>query len=204
MLSQPASESSRPRRVGGTPVVGVAASAGGPAALAAILPSMAGLAAPVLIVQHLDPRFLDDFRDWMTRVSPLPVEMPEDGMALRPGIVYIAAPGAHLKLGTGRRAVLDTLPVARHCPSADELFRSMAEHAGRQGIGVVLTGMGDDGAVGLRALYHAGGTTLVQDRESSAVYGMPRAAGRLVTADHVLPLARIAPAVHQAVRVRTG
>src|SRR5207247_9469168 len=114
--------------------------------------------------QHLDPRFLDDFRDWMTRVSPLPVEMPEDGMALRPGIVYIAAPGAHLKLGTGRRAVLDMLPAARHCPSADELFLSMAEHAGRQGIGVVLTGMGDDGGVGLRPSCTAGGATMVSVR----------------------------------------
>jgi two-component system chemotaxis response regulator CheB len=186
------------------PVVGVAASAGGPAALAAILPSVAGLAAPMLIVQHLDSRFVDDFRDWMARVSPLPVEIPENGMVLRPGVVYIATPGLHLKLGTGRKAVLDTTPVSVHCPSADELFLSMAVHAGRQGVGVVLTGMGDDGAVGLQALRHAGGTTVVQDRESSAVYGMPSAAGRLDAADRVLPLDRIAAAIHQAVKVRTA
>jgi two-component system chemotaxis response regulator CheB len=185
-------------------VVGVAASAGGPAALAAILPSVAGLAAPMLIVQHLDSRFVDDFRDWMARVSALPVEIPEDGMMLRPGVVYIATPGLHLKLGTGRRAVLDTTPVSAHCPSADELFLSMAVHAGRQGVGVVLTGMGDDGAVGLQALRHAGGATVVQDRESSAVYGMPSAAGRLDAADRVLPLDRIAAAIHQAVKVRTA
>ena len=186
------------------PVVGVAASAGGPAALAAILPSIAGLAAPMLIVQHLDSRFVDDFRAWMARVSPLPVEIPEHGTVLRPGVVYIAAPGLHLKLGIGRKAVVDTTPVSLHCPSADELFWSMAAHAGRQGVGVILTGMGEDGAVGLRALRGAGGTTLAQDRESSAVYGMPAAAQRLDAADRVLPLDRIAAAIHQAVKVRTA
>jgi two-component system chemotaxis response regulator CheB len=185
-------------------VVGVAASAGGPAALAAILPSVAGLEAPVLIVQHLDPRSLDDFRDWMARVSPLPVEIPEDRALLRAGTVYIAAPGTHLKLGLGRRAVLETAPARPHCPSADELFISMALHAGSRGIGVVLTGIGDDGAVGLRELHHAGGTTLVQDRESSAVYGMPLAAKRLEAADQVLPLARMGAAIHAAVKARTG
>ena len=203
MLRQPASEESRPRRASGMPVVGVAASAGGPAALAAILPSIAELAAPVLIVQHLDPRFVNDFREWMSRVSPLPVEVPEDGMVLRSGTVYIATPGLHLKLGLGRRAVLDTAPVKLHCPSADELFLSMADHAGRQGIGVVLTGMGSDGAVGLQALHRAGGTTVVQDRETSTVYGMPLAAGRLHSSHNVLPLGRIALAIDQAVRIRT-
>ena len=202
MLRRPASEGSKLRRPAGMPVVGVAASAGGPAALAAILPSLAGLEAPVLIVQHLDARFVSDFKEWMARVSPLPVELPEDGMALRRGTIYIASPGHHLKLGPGRRAVLDTMPVRPHCPSADELFLSMAEQVERQGVGVILTGMGDDGAVGLLALHRAGGTTMVQDRESSAVHGMPSAAGRLEAVDRVLPLARIASAIHQAVKVR--
>jgi two-component system chemotaxis response regulator CheB len=136
-------------------------------------------------------------------VSPLPVEIPENGSSLRTGVVYIAAPGLHLKLGVGRRAVLDPSPAGLHCPSADELFQSMASQAGRLGIGVILTGMGDDGAVGLRALHRAGGTTVVQDRESSAVYGMPFAAGRLDKADQVLPLNKIAAAVQEAVRART-
>jgi two-component system chemotaxis response regulator CheB len=99
---------------------------------------------------------------------------------------------------------VDATPVSVHCPSADELFLSMAAHAGRRGIGVILTGMGEDGAVGLRALRRAGGTTVAQDRESSAVYGMPSAAQRLDAADRVLPLDRIAAAIHQAVKVRTA
>ncbi len=184
------------------PVVGIAASAGGPAALAVILPAIGELQAPVLIVQHLDPRFVDGFRDWMVRVSALPVEMAEDGTRLRRGVVYLAPHGLHLKLGSGRRTVLDPQPARLHRPSADELFLSMASSAGSQGIGVVLTGMGDDGAVGLRALHLAGGSTLVQDRESSAVYGMPSAAGRLEAADRELPLDRIAVAIRAAVRAR--
>jgi two-component system chemotaxis response regulator CheB len=139
----------------------------------------------------------------MARVSPLPVEIPEDGLLLRPGAVYIAPPRIHLKLGFGRRLVLDTKPDTPYRPSADELFLSMASRAGPQGIGVILTGMGDDGAVGLRALHRAGGTTVVQDRNSSAVYGMPSAAESLDPADHVRPLVRIAAAIQQAVKVRT-
>ena len=184
------------------PVVGIAASAGGPAALAVILRAIAALEAPVLVVQHLDPRFVDGFRDWMERVSALPVEMAEDDTRLRRGVVYLAPHGLHLKLGNGGRTVLDAEPARLHTPSADELFLSMASNAGSRGIGVVLTGMGDDGAVGLRALHLAGGNTLVQDRASSAVYGMPSAAGRLEAADREVPLDHMAAAIRAAVRAR--
>jgi two-component system chemotaxis response regulator CheB len=184
--------------------VGIAASAGGPSALAAILPRMAGLAAPVLVVQHLDARFAEVFVRWMARVSALPVEPPSTGLALRPGVVYIAVPGRHLKLAPGRTMVLDAEPASLHRPSADELFLSIAQHAGRAGIGVILTGIGDDGAVGLHAMRGAGGATLVQDRESSAVHGMPEAAERLGAAAMAVPLPDIPAAIHQAVRARTG
>src|SRR5438105_2201832 len=108
-------------RASGTgPVVGVAASAGGPRALAQILPSLSELPAPLLIVQHIAPRALDDFTGWMARVSPQPVVIPEDGMLLRAGTVYIAAPGLHLKLARWRRAALESTPARPHCPSADE------------------------------------------------------------------------------------
>ena len=187
-----------------TPVVGIAASAGGPSALAAILPRMGGLAAPILVVQHMDARFVDVFVRWMARVSALPLEPPRSGAALRPGVVYIAPPGLHLRLGPGRRLSLDRAPASLHRPSADELFLSIAAHAGRAGVGVVLTGMGDDGDVGLRELRRAGGATVIQDRDSSAVYGMPEAAERLGAAGMALPLADIPAAIHQAVRARAG
>ena len=139
----------------------------------------------------------------MARISPLPVVIPADGILLRAGTVYIAAPGLHLKLGRWRRVVLEATPVRPHCPSADELFLSMALQAGPHGIGVILTGMGDDGAVGLRELHRSGGTTILQDWESSAVHGMPVAADRLDPPDRVLPLARLGRAIQAAVRART-
>jgi two-component system, chemotaxis family, protein-glutamate methylesterase/glutaminase len=185
------------------PVVGIAASAGGPSALAEILPHLAGLPATVMVVQHLDPRFADGFLEWMARVSALPLESPRPGLALLPGVVYVAAPGAHLRLGPGRRAVVDRSPASVHRPSADQLFLSIAEHAGRGGVGVVLSGMGDDGAIGLQAIHRAGGTTLVQDRGSSAVYGMPLAAERLEAVDATLTLAAIPAAIRAAVRSRS-
>src|SRR5205807_1680758 len=127
------------------PVVGIAASAGGPSALAVVLPGLAGLPAPVLVVQHLDARFADDFLGWMARISALPVEAARTGTLPSPGVVYLAPPdGHHLKLGPDGRLLLDTRPECAHRPSADELFRSIAARAGEGGIGVVLTGIGDD------------------------------------------------------------
>ena len=186
------------------PVVGIAASAGGPAALAAILPDIPGLAAPVLVVQHLHPRFVDEFVEWMARVSALPVEAAVNAARLRRGAVYLALPGTHLKLATGRTVVLDLDPASQHRPSADELFRSIARHAGVDGIGVVLTGLGDDGASGLLALRRAGGATLVQDVGSSVVHGMPGAVTRLGAAERQVALADMARAIRGAVRARLG
>jgi two-component system chemotaxis response regulator CheB len=184
------------------PVVGIAASAGGPAALAAILPDIAGLAGSVMVVQHLHQKFVDEFVAWMTRVSALPVEAAIDSARLRRGAVYLALPGTHLKLGAGRTMVLDAEPAGLHRPSADELFRSLARHAGADGIGVVLTGLGDDGAAGLLALRRAGGTTLVQDASSSAVHGMPTAVTLLGAAERQVALADMSRAIRAAVRAR--
>jgi two-component system chemotaxis response regulator CheB len=186
------------------PVVGIAASAGGPAALAAILPDISGLAAPVLVVQHLHPKFVDEFVAWMTRVSALPVEAAVDAARLRPGAVYLALPGTHLKLAAGRTMTLAQEPASMHRPSADELFRSIARHAGAAGIGIVLTGLGDDGASGLLALRRAGGATLVQDAGSSAVHGMPSAVARLGAAERQVSLADMGRAIRGAVRARLG
>jgi two-component system chemotaxis response regulator CheB len=189
------------RAARGRPVVGIAASAGGPAAFAVLLPAIGGLAAPVLLVQHLHPHFADGFVTWMARVSALPVELARDGVRLRPGTVYVGPPGTHLRLGPGQVAVLDASPPALHRPSANELFHSIAVQAGADGVGVILTGMGLDGAAGLLALREAGGTTVAQD-QSSAVDGMPAEARRLNAADRSLPLGRIASAILEAVRAR--
>jgi two-component system chemotaxis response regulator CheB len=179
-------------------VVAIGASTGGPSALATVLPGLGGLAAPVLIVQHLHPDFTSGLLDWMSRVSALPVETAQHDQILRPGRVYLAPGGTHLRLGTGLRLKLHLAPATLHRPSVDQLFESVAQQ-GSAGIGVLLTGMGDDGAQGLLAIHDSGGQTLAQDEDSCAVFGMPRAAQRLGAVTTMLPLDQIASAVQRAV-----
>ena len=172
---------------------------------------------PVLVVQHLHPQLVDGFVGWMQRVSALPVVVAADGDRPQPGVVYIAPAGAHLKLapapglsGTpvgppraiptgGRRLVLDPGPPGPHRPSADELFRSVAATAGGQAVGVLLTGMGEDGAAGLLAMRRQGAVTIAQDEPTSVVFGMPQAAQRLGAAAEVLGLGQIQGAIRGAV-----
>lgn len=185
-------------------VVAIAASTGGPPALASVLDGLGGLGVPVLIVQHLHPDFVQGLVDWMARVSPLPVVMAQHGQALRGGCVYIAPGGKHLRIGREWTIELVETPVTVHRPSADQLFESVAVRAGEHGIGVLLTGMGDDGAQGLAAMHRKGARTIAQDQATSAVYGMPRAAQRLGVVDQQLPLPVIAAAIRRAVQSRTA
>jgi two-component system, chemotaxis family, protein-glutamate methylesterase/glutaminase len=189
-----------PQSAGGA-VVALAASTGGPSALATVLAGLHGLLAPVLVVQHLHADFTHGMIDWMSRASALPVSMAEDGELAEPGRVYLAPGDRHLRLGANRRLELASTPVTVHRPSADQLFESVAERAGRAGVGVLLTGMGEDGARGLLEMHRLGAHTFAQDEASSAVFGMPRAAQRLgaVAAGDLLPLDRLAAAVLRAV-----
>jgi two-component system, chemotaxis family, protein-glutamate methylesterase/glutaminase len=180
-------------------VVAIAASTGGPQAVAKVLRGLGGLGAPVLVVQHLHPTFIGSFLEWMARESALAVEMAVDGAALRPGVVYLAPNGLHLRLGSIRRISLGSEPDSLHRPSADALFNSVAEQAAGAGVGVLLTGMGEDGAAGLLAILRGGGRTIVQDEASSAVYGMAKAAQSLGAAEQVLDLDRIPEAIFAAI-----
>jgi two-component system chemotaxis response regulator CheB len=180
------------------PVVAIAASTGGPSALATILAGLHGLAAPVLVVQHLHPDFTSGLLEWMRRVSGLPVETATAGDIARPGRVYLAPGGLHLRLRADYRLELTEAPVTIHRPSADQLFESVAQH-GPAATGVLLTGMGEDGARGLLAIRRSGGQTLAQDEATCAVFGMPRAAQRLGAVVDLLALDRMARAIHQAV-----
>ncbi|GAC1375592.1 MAG: chemotaxis response regulator protein-glutamate methylesterase [Acidimicrobiales bacterium] len=177
--------------------VALAASTGGPPALAAVLAGLRNVTVPVLVVQHLHADFLEGFVRWMARASAMPVKMAADGVAPIAGVVHVAPAGRHLRLGTDGRLHLSVLPARLHRPSADELFESMATACGAAGIGVVLSGMGDDGAEGLLALHAAGGSTLAQDEQTSAVWGMPQAAWRRGAVKQLLPLDQIADAVRQ-------
>ncbi|TFD76036.1 chemotaxis protein CheB [Cryobacterium fucosi] len=176
-------------------VVALAASTGGPKALATVLAGLGGLAAPVLVVQHLHQDFTGGLVDWMTRVSALPVEIAVHDQVARPGRVYLAPGGLHLRLGAGLRLELASTPVTIHQPSANELFQSVARNAGSAGVGVILTGMGDDGAEGLLEMHRANGQTLGQDEESCAVFGMPRAAYRVGAVSDLLSVDLLAAAI---------
>jgi two-component system chemotaxis response regulator CheB len=191
-----------PPRTGsdGAPVVGIAASTGGPAALVTLLRAMPAIPAPVLIVQHIHPTFAAGFATWLADASLLPVTLGAEGQTAEPGRVYVAPARTHMRLGTRMRLRLSPEPDRVHCPSADELLSSIAERAGALGVGAVLTGMGDDGAKGLLAMRRAGARTFAQDRDSSAVFGMPHAAQRLGAAQRMLPPERLATAIAGAVR----
>lgn len=180
-------------------VVAIAASTGGPPALATVLEGLGNLAVPVLVVQHIHPDFVQGLVDWMARVSPLEVMMARHGQTLRGGCVHIAPGGTHLLIGRDWKIELAAAPDTVHRPSADQLFESVAARAAESGVGVLLTGMGDDGAVGLAAMHRRGARTIAQDQATSAVYGMPRAAHRLGVVDQQLPLPDIAGAIVRAV-----
>ncbi|HEX6739356.1 MAG TPA: chemotaxis response regulator protein-glutamate methylesterase [Vicinamibacteria bacterium] len=181
-------------------VVAVAASTGGPAALADLLARLpADLPAAVLVVQHMPEGFTRGLADRLNNLCGLTVREAQDGEPLQAGLVLVAPGGRHLRVGRGRDgcvALLDRGPtVSGHRPSADVLFESVARAFGARAGGVLLTGMGEDGAEGLAALRRAGGRTLAQDEESSVVFGMPRAAVQRGAVERVLPLERIADAV---------
>ena len=176
-------------------VLAVGASTGGPPAVAALLRGLAGLPVPVLLVQHMAADFVPALARWLDDTCPLPVAVAVDGEALRPGHVHLAPGGRHLHLLPGGRVALLDEPAGLHVPSVDELFSSVAACRDVGGIGVLLTGMGSDGARGLLALRRAGGRTLAQDEATSTVYGMPRAAVELGAAERVVPLPDLADAV---------
>ena len=181
-------------------VVAIAASAGGPNALATVLAGLHGIDAGIMIVQHIQRQFVDGFVEWMSRASALPVRTATEGEPIERGVVHIGPADVHLKIGFGMRIRLDPEPNITHRPSADELFRSLAKAAPDRAVGVLLTGMGEDGALGLLELRRRGAITIVQDEDSSTVYGMPGAAVRLDAAAAILPLGEIAPAIVRAVK----
>lgn len=169
-------------------LVAIGASTGGPAVVADILERLpAGAGAPILLVQHIAPGFVAALATWLGTRTRLGVKLAEPRETLRPATVYVAPDGHHLGVDAGGRVVLsDAPPRDGFRPSASFLFESVAETVGAGAMGVLLTGMGRDGAAGLRRLREAGGVTVAQDRESSIIFGMPREAIRLDAAQHIL------------------
>jgi two-component system, chemotaxis family, protein-glutamate methylesterase/glutaminase len=179
------------------PLIGIAASAGGPGAIAALLgqfaPSFTGCLA---VVQHLPKGFAASFVDFLRTRTALRVKLVGDSATREAGTVFVAPDDRHLVVTSKNQLrAVDSPPVGGFRPSATVLFQSMADVLGPVGIGVVLSGMGTDGADGLLRMRREGSLTIAQDEATSAVFGMPRAAAERGAASLVLPLAKIAEAV---------
>jgi two-component system response regulator WspF len=176
-------------------LIALGASAGGPSTLAVVLEGLPqNFSAAVVIVQHLDAQFAPGMAKWLSQHSSLPVRVAAEGDRLVGGTVLLAGTQDHLQLKAANRLGYTPDPREQlYRPSVDVFFESVIRHWRGCVIGVLLTGMGKDGAIGLKRLLDAGHHTIAQDEASSAVYGMPKAAARLNAAVDILPMADIAP-----------
>ncbi|MFZ5470115.1 MAG: chemotaxis-specific protein-glutamate methyltransferase CheB [Myxococcota bacterium] len=182
-------------------LVGIGASTGGPKAIAEVLSHLpADFPLPVVLVQHIDAQFQESFVHWLGKQTPLVVRMAEHRQPLHAGEVSIAPAKVELEVREGFLRLVAATPEAFHVPSVDRLFHTMAASYGARSVGVLLTGMGVDGAEGLKALHDAGAVTIAQDEKTSAVYGMPMAAVERNAVDLVLPLSEIAPTLRAYAR----
>jgi two-component system, chemotaxis family, protein-glutamate methylesterase/glutaminase len=176
-------------------VIAMGASTGGTEALAHILRELPALMPPILIVQHMPEKFTSSFAQRLDSICALKVKEAVDGEQVTHGTVYVAPGGKHMSLAqNGIRTVIrirDGELVNRHKPSVNVLFNSIAELKGRDALGIILTGMGDDGASGILAMHQQGAYTIAQDEESSVVFGMPHKAILTGGVSAVLPLERI-------------
>ncbi|XHS80115.1 chemotaxis response regulator protein-glutamate methylesterase [Burkholderiaceae bacterium UC74_6] len=188
------SRSAEPRRAGSPPqIVAIGASTGGTQALESVLTSLPSHSPPIVVVQHMPEKFTAAFAERLNGLSRINVIELNAPTVLVPGLAVIAPGGRHMQVrrdssGQFIAEVVDGPPVKRHKPSLDVLFRSVAKAAGAQALGVILTGMGDDGAAGLAQMHDAGARTIAQDEASCVVFGMPREAIKLGAADRVLSL----------------
>jgi two-component system chemotaxis response regulator CheB len=179
-------------------VFGLVASTGGPPALALLLGALpAGLPVPILIAQHITEGFTSGLVRWLASVSPLKVGIAQEGRACMPGEVYLPPDGHHLEVDAEGLIRCPKWTGEGHCPSGDRLLSTLARAYGGRAAGVVLTGMGEDGAQGLLAIKNAGGQTFAQDATTSVVFGMPQAAFQLKATQTLLPLEAMAPIIRE-------
>lgn len=180
-------------------VFAIACSTGGPQALAQILPALpANFPCPVLIAQHISDGFAGGMVDWLGSLCKLPIRLAAEGDWLEAGVIHISPSERHLSVTPQRRlALIERGPLDVYRPSCDVLLDAVATVFGRQAIGIILTGMGSDGAKGLAQIRARGGMTIGQDEASSVIYGMNRVAIEAGAAQQVLPVGAIAAAMTQ-------
>lgn len=194
------------RASGAFKIVALAASAGGLSALSQVLSELpADFPAPIVIVQHLDPRHRSLIAEILGKRTKLEVKQAEEGNKLQPGWIYIAPPDHHLLVNRDGSLSLSQSELVHFVrPSADLLFDSMAASYGEEAIGVVLTGSGSDGEMGVKAIKERGGTVIAQSEETAEYFGMPGAAIATKSVDFVLALDEIAPALVTLVMGESG
>ncbi|MFZ1009039.1 MAG: chemotaxis response regulator protein-glutamate methylesterase [Candidatus Sulfotelmatobacter sp.] len=199
-------------------LVALGISTGGPNALQEILPTLpADLPVPVVVVQHMPPGFTAPFAERLNKLSAISIHEASHGELVHPGVVYIAPAGSHLRVSrpTESRTVIflsDKREDKQHIPSVDIMMQSAASAFHSQAMGVIMTGMGSDGAQGMSAIHREGGFTLGQDESSCAVYGMPRVCAEMGILDRILPLSQIPNEIlhaagyreERAIRTSTG
>ena len=188
------------------PVVVLAASTGGPAALMSVLPRLPGnFPGAVLLIQHMPASFTTQFSRQLADTCAIRVKEAETGELMRAGTVYLCPGANHMRVSPSGRLLLDDGPrINGHRPSADLTLESVADYAGPLGIAVVLTGMGNDGAKGVQALKAAGGHVIAQDESTSVIFGMPSEAIRTGAVDEVVPLDAICNAIERRVSLVFG
>lgn len=186
-------------------VMAIGASTGGPAVLQEIFTALPkDLSVPVLVVQHMATGFMDNFVKWLSASSGFPAHLAVQGETLLPGHAYFAPDGQHLLVGRDHRVILSAeSPENGLRPAVARLFRSVAESYGGNAVGVLLTGMGRDGADDLKLLRSKGAVTIAQDRESSIIFGMPGEAVKIDAADYILAPERIVQLLAQLGRTRS-
>lgn len=180
-------------------LVAMVASTGGPAALSEIIRQLPGdFPLPVVIVQHIAPDFVESLRAWFDGLTPLSVKIAGTGQRPARGHIYLAPGDAHLTFTANLTFRMDQTPnLSAHMPSGDVLLESVARTYGKRAIGIVLTGMGEDGAQGLKAMYDRGAFTIAQDEATSVVFGMPAEAIQRNAVRQVLPVTEIVPSLMQ-------
>ncbi|MGI8546160.1 MAG: chemotaxis-specific protein-glutamate methyltransferase CheB [Gemmatimonadaceae bacterium] len=192
---------SPPARRAAIRVVAIAASAGGPAALLDLLAALpATFPVPILLVQHIARGFVDGLAHWLNAGTKLDVIVARHDTVAQPGIVYVAPDDRHLGLRQNLQLILSSdPPFGSFRPAATYMFDSVAAAQGAHAVGVILTGMGNDGVAGLKVFHAAGGYVIAQDESTSMIYGMPMEAARAGVTDAILPLGEIAPFLEKLV-----
>lgn len=197
---------STPRRGAAVRLVAIGASTGGPPILQTILAALPKpFPVPILIVQHISAGFVQGFVDWLGNTTGMPVKLASNGLRALPGLAYVAPDGLQMRVEREERIVCALEPAENNVrPSVAALFRSAAENYGAAAIGVLLTGMGRDGADELRLMRDRGAVTFAQDEASSIIFGMPGEAVKIGGATYVFPPDRIAAALETLVATGVG